>query len=39
MKKVYFACAIRGGRDDAALYGQLVEATQAKGSAAHRDFC
>ncbi len=26
MKKVYFACSIRGGRDDAELYGQLVEA-------------
>lgn len=25
MKKVYFACSIRGGRDDAALYGKLVE--------------
>jgi nucleoside 2-deoxyribosyltransferase len=26
MKKVYFACSIRGGRDDAELYGELVEA-------------
>lgn len=26
MKKVYFACSIRGGRDDAELYGQLIEA-------------
>lgn len=25
MKKVYFACSIRGGRDDAELYGKLVE--------------
>jgi len=25
MKKVYFACSIRGGRDDAELYGQLIE--------------
>jgi len=24
MKKVYFACSIRGGRDDADLYGELV---------------
>lgn len=24
MKKIYFACSIRGGRDDAELYGQLV---------------
>jgi len=24
MKKVYFACSIRGGRDDAELYGELV---------------
>ncbi len=24
MKKVYFACSIRGGRDDAEMYGQLV---------------
>lgn len=28
MKKVYFACSIRGGRDDADLYGQLVEITK-----------
>ena len=25
MKQIYFACSIRGGRDDAELYGQLVE--------------
>ncbi len=25
MKKVYFACSIRGGRDDAELYGELVD--------------
>lgn len=25
MKKVYFACSIRGGRDDADWYGDLVE--------------
>lgn len=25
MKKIYFACSIRGGRDDAQLYAQLVE--------------
>lgn len=25
MKKVYFACSIRGGRDDAAIYKKLVE--------------
>ncbi len=25
MKKVYFACSIRGGRDDAEWYGQLVQ--------------
>lgn len=25
MKKVYFACSIRGGRDDAAYYGELVQ--------------
>jgi nucleoside 2-deoxyribosyltransferase len=25
MKKVYFACSIRSGRDDANLYGELVE--------------
>lgn len=24
MKKVYFACSIRGGRDDAEFYGELV---------------
>ena len=24
MKKIYFACSIRGGRDDAELYGELV---------------
>ncbi|MDB5184941.1 MAG: nucleoside 2-deoxyribosyltransferase [Candidatus Saccharibacteria bacterium] len=24
MKKVYFACSIRGGRDDAEIYGNLV---------------
>ena len=24
MKKIYFACSIRGGREDAATYGQLV---------------
>lgn len=24
MKKIYFACSIRGGRDDAALYAKLV---------------
>jgi hypothetical protein len=24
MKKVYFACSIRGGRDDANFYGELV---------------
>lgn len=24
MKKVYFACSIRGGRDDATYYGELV---------------
>lgn len=24
MKKIYFACSIRGGRDDAELYAQLV---------------
>lgn len=24
MKKIYFACSIRGGRDDAATYGSLV---------------
>jgi 2'-deoxynucleoside 5'-phosphate N-hydrolase len=26
MKKVYFACSIRGGRGDAAYYGELVQA-------------
>lgn len=25
MKKIYFACSIRGGRDDAELYAELVE--------------
>lgn len=25
MKQVYFACSIRGGRDDAAIYGELVQ--------------
>lgn len=25
MKKVYFACSIRGGRDDAEWYGELVQ--------------
>lgn len=25
MKKIYFACSIRGGRDDAETYAQLVE--------------
>jgi len=25
MKKVYFACSIRGGRDDAELYAELVQ--------------
>ena len=25
MKKIYFACSIRGGRDDAATYGSLVD--------------
>lgn len=25
MKKVYFACSIRGGRDDADLYAELVQ--------------
>ena len=25
MKKIYFACSIRGGREDAAIYSQLVE--------------
>jgi len=25
MKKVYFACSIRGGREDSAIYRQLVE--------------
>lgn len=25
MKEIYFACSIRGGRDDAELYAQLVE--------------
>ncbi len=24
MKKIYFACSIRGGRDDAQLYGELM---------------
>lgn len=28
MSKVYFACSIRGGRDDAEWYGQLVTATK-----------
>lgn len=28
MKKVYFACSIRGGRDDAEYYGQLVQVTK-----------
>lgn len=26
MKKIYFACSIRGGRDDAELYGELIDA-------------
>jgi nucleoside 2-deoxyribosyltransferase len=26
MKKIYFACSIRGGRDDAELYAELVDA-------------
>ncbi len=30
MKKVYFACSIRGGRDDAALYVELVELLKSK---------
>ncbi len=25
MKKVYFACSIRGGRDDADVYSELVQ--------------
>lgn len=28
MKKIYFACSIRGGRDDAAYYGELVRHMQ-----------
>lgn len=28
MRKVYFACSIRGGRDDADWYGQLVSITK-----------
>ncbi len=30
MKKIYFACSIRGGRDDAEVYAQLVEHIKSK---------
>lgn len=29
MKKIYFACSIRGGRDDAELYAKLVDIIKA----------
>ncbi len=28
MKKVYFTCSIRGGRDDANIYGELIKLIQ-----------
>jgi nucleoside 2-deoxyribosyltransferase len=30
MKKIYFACSIRGGRDDAEIYAELVEHIKTK---------
>lgn len=30
--KIYFACSIRGGRDDAAIYAELVEIIQTKAT-------
>lgn len=32
MKEIYFACSIRGGRDDAATYADLVEHIKIKAS-------
>ena len=32
MKKIYFACSIRGGRDDADMYRQIVEFLKTKAT-------